>query len=78
MSQDLSLSDERPLFAAELTPYRSLGRRGFRIVLLIAGAVTIGYGGFFIATGAIRSASFSGSIFFFSMALLNSVSAPAG
>lgn len=52
MSQDLSLSDGRPLFAAELTPYRSLGRRGFRIVLLLAGAVTIGYGGFFIATGA--------------------------
>ncbi len=44
--------DEKPVFAAELTPYRSLGRRGFFVVLSISGAVCLFYGLFFLATGA--------------------------
>jgi uncharacterized membrane protein len=44
--------DEKPVFAAELTPHRSLGRRGFRVLLLMFGAVAILYGIFFMVTGA--------------------------
>lgn len=43
---------DRPVFAAELTPYRSLGRRGFVVVMAIAGVVCLAYGGYFLATGA--------------------------
>lgn len=45
-------ANERPVFAAELFPYRSLGPKGFRVLLLISGAVCLMYGMFFIATGA--------------------------
>ncbi|MEN9894564.1 MAG: hypothetical protein RIR97_416, partial [Pseudomonadota bacterium] len=41
-----------PVFAAELTPYRSLGRKGFRIFFLIVGILTLGHGVFFFVTGA--------------------------
>ena len=43
---------EQPIFAAELTPYRSLGRKGFVIMLAIAGSVCVGHALFFIMTGA--------------------------
>ncbi len=43
---------DQPIFAAELVPYRSLGRKGFRIMLMLSGLVCLGYGGFFLATGA--------------------------
>lgn len=44
--------NEQPVFAAELFPYRSLGRKGFKILLLLSGAVCLMYGMFFVATGA--------------------------
>ena len=34
--------DDEPIFAAELTPYRSLGHRGLKIFLMIAGMVILG------------------------------------
>ena len=43
---------EQPVFAAELFPYRSLGRKGFRILLAISGGICFLYGMFFIVTGA--------------------------
>lgn len=43
---------EPPIFAAELVPYRSLGKRGFRILLMITGAVCAVHAVFFMATGA--------------------------
>ena len=43
---------EQPVFAAELFPYRSLGRKGFRIMLAISGGICCLYGMFFIVTGA--------------------------
>jgi uncharacterized membrane protein len=49
---NVDLSDEQPVFAAELTPYRSLGKTGFRVVLCLCGAVCLFYGGFFLVTGA--------------------------
>ncbi|MBB4006798.1 DUF2244 domain-containing protein [Allorhizobium taibaishanense] len=45
-------SAEQPIFAAELVPYRSLGRKGFRIMLGLSGLICLLYGGFFIITGA--------------------------
>lgn len=43
---------DQPIFAAELVPYRSLGRKGFHIMLMLSGLVCLVYGGFFLATGA--------------------------
>ncbi|MGV2129389.1 DUF2244 domain-containing protein [Agrobacterium vitis] len=43
---------DQPIFAAELVPYRSLGRKGFRIMLMLSGLACVGYGGFFLVTGA--------------------------
>ncbi len=43
---------EPAIFAAELTPYRSLGRRGFRVLLALTGAVCAVHAVFFVATGA--------------------------
>ncbi|WP_105434701.1 DUF2244 domain-containing protein [Neorhizobium tomejilense] len=48
----MDVSEEQPVFAAELTPYRSLGRTGFRIVLVLTGGICLLYGGFFLITGA--------------------------
>jgi len=45
-------SAEQPIFAAELVPYRSLGRKGFRIMLGLSGLICLLYGGFFLITGA--------------------------
>ncbi|MDS7595344.1 DUF2244 domain-containing protein [Agrobacterium tumefaciens] len=44
--------EDKPIFSAELVPYRSLGRKGFRLLLLVSGLVCLVYGGFFLATGA--------------------------
>ncbi|RWX79194.1 DUF2244 domain-containing protein [Neorhizobium lilium] len=49
---NVDLSEEQPVFAAELTPYRSLGKTGFRVVLCLCGAICLLYGGFFLITGA--------------------------
>ncbi|MBW6421814.1 DUF2244 domain-containing protein [Rhizobium sp. XQZ8] len=46
------ISNDQPVFAAELTPYRSLGKTGFRVVLILCGAICALYGGFFLITGA--------------------------
>jgi uncharacterized membrane protein len=46
------MADDQPVFAAELTPYRSLGKAGFRIVLALSGAVSLFYGLFFMVSGA--------------------------
>ncbi|MFN7104385.1 MAG: DUF2244 domain-containing protein, partial [Pseudorhizobium sp.] len=46
------MSEDPPVFAAELTPYRSLGRQGFHVVLALSGAVCLIYGIFFMVTGA--------------------------
>lgn len=44
--------NDQPIFAAELVPHRSLGRRGFRLLLALSGLACLIYGGFFLATGA--------------------------
>lgn len=43
---------DAPIFAAELTPHRSLGRRGFRVLLGLTGIILLGHAAFFAATGA--------------------------
>nr|WP_285229839.1 DUF2244 domain-containing protein [Neorhizobium galegae] len=35
-----------------MTPYRSLGKTGFRVVLVLTGGICLLYGGFFLITGA--------------------------
>ncbi|MGR9078242.1 DUF2244 domain-containing protein [Rhizobium leguminosarum] len=52
MESNADSSNEQPVFAAELFPHRSLGRRGFKVLLALSGAVCFLYGMFFIATGA--------------------------
>jgi uncharacterized membrane protein len=49
---NVDMPEDRPVFVAELTPHRSLGKTGFRVVLALSGAVCLIYGGFFLATGA--------------------------
>lgn len=44
--------NEQPVFAAELFPHRSLGRKGFRVLLGMTGTVCLLYGVFFMVTGA--------------------------
>ncbi|WP_042775842.1 DUF2244 domain-containing protein [Sinorhizobium fredii] len=48
---ETSINDE-PIFAAELTPYRSLGFRGFKILLMIAGAMSAMHVLVFLVVGA--------------------------
>lgn len=43
---------DQPVFSAELFPHRSLGRTGFRVVLLLTGGFFLFYGVLFIVTGA--------------------------
>ncbi|OHV84763.1 DUF2244 domain-containing protein [Rhizobium sp. LCM 4573] len=49
---NVDVSEDRPVFAAELTPYRSLGRKGFHVLLVLSGGICFLYGVFFMATGA--------------------------
>ena len=44
--------EDAPVFTAELTPYRSLGRRGFKILLLIAGLLSLVHAFVFLVIGA--------------------------
>ncbi|HXV31845.1 MAG TPA: DUF2244 domain-containing protein [Sinorhizobium sp.] len=44
--------NDQPIFAAELTPYRSLGHRGFRIFLMIAGTMSLLHIFVFLVIGA--------------------------
>ena len=55
--------NEQPIFAAELTPYRSLGHNGFRVLLALSGLVFLGQGVFFVATGAWPIGVFFGADF---------------
>lgn len=43
---------EPPVFAAELTPYRSLGRKGFHVLLALTGIFCLLHAAFFLTTGA--------------------------
>jgi uncharacterized membrane protein len=55
--------DDRPVFAAELFPYRSLGRKGFRVLLVLMGAFCLFYGGLFSMKGAWPIGLFLGADF---------------
>lgn len=52
MEGNVEQAADQPIFAAELTPYRSLGRKGYRVLFAITGAVCAVHAGFFMATGA--------------------------
>ena len=44
--------EEPPVFAAELTPHRSLGTRGFRVLFLLAGLLTVVHAFVFVVIAA--------------------------
>lgn len=44
--------EDPPVFSAELTPYRSLGRKGFKVFLLIAGLMSLVHIVVFVVIGA--------------------------
>jgi len=48
---DLTMND-RPVFSAELHPYRSLGKNGYRIFFLIAGVLSLAHMAVFSLSGA--------------------------
>lgn len=52
MEGNLEQAADQPIFAAELTPYRSLGRKGYRILFAVTGTVCLLHAIFFMATGA--------------------------
>ncbi|OCP20788.1 MULTISPECIES: DUF2244 domain-containing protein [unclassified Ensifer] len=49
---DQTLGGEEPVFSAELTPYRSLGLRGFKVFFLIAGLLSLVHAVVFMVIGA--------------------------
>ena len=61
---DTAADGNRPVFAAELFPHRSLGRKGFRIMLVLAGAFCLFYSVLFVAEGAWPIGLFFGADFF--------------
>ena len=52
MEGNLEHRIETPIFAAELTPYRSLGQKGYRVLFLLTGSVCFLHAVFFAMTGA--------------------------
>jgi len=59
---DFSMND-RPVFSAELHPYRSLGRNGHRVFFLIAGALSVAHMAVFMLSGAWPIVLFFGADF---------------
>lgn len=47
-----TVTEEQPVFAAELTPHRSLGLKGFKVLLLIAGLLSLVHIFVFVVIGA--------------------------
>jgi uncharacterized membrane protein len=60
---DAALIADRPVFSAELLPYRSLPRKGFRIMLALMGGFCLVYGVLFILRGAWPIGCFFGADF---------------
>jgi len=52
MEGNVEQAAETPIFAAELTPYRSLGPKGFRVLLVLTGGICLVHSIFFLSTGA--------------------------
>ena len=52
MNRDNEAASEPPLFSAVLTPHRSLGERGFILVMAIVGFVSFAAGMLFLVLGA--------------------------
>jgi uncharacterized membrane protein len=61
---DPGANSSRPVFAAELFPHRSLGRKGFRVMLALMGTFCMGYGILFVIRGAWPIGIFFGADFF--------------
>lgn len=53
-------SNDHPVFAAELVPHRSLGRRGWRVLMLLTGVLSLAHIAIFLISGAWPVAIFFG------------------
>lgn len=51
---------DHPVFAAELVPHRSLGRRGWRVLMVLTALLTIAHAAVFLMSGAWPVALFFG------------------
>jgi uncharacterized membrane protein len=54
------LPDEKPVFAAHLSPHRSLSKNGFTILMIMTGGILFVQGIFFFVTGAWPIVTFLG------------------
>ncbi len=61
---DPGADNGRPVFAAELFPHRSLGRKGFRVMLALMVTFCLVYGTLFVIRGAWPIGIFFGADFF--------------
>lgn len=61
---DPGADNSRPVFAVELFPHRSLGRKGFRVMLAFMGTFCLVYGILFVIRGAWPIGIFFGADFF--------------
>jgi uncharacterized membrane protein len=61
--RNADMGHEQPVFAAELFPYRSLGRKGFKVLLVLMGTFCLFYGGLFLMKGAWPIGLFFGADF---------------
>ncbi|MBB3427478.1 putative membrane protein [Rhizobium sp. BK312] len=61
---DTAGDGNRPVFAAELFPHRSLSRKGFRVMLALAGIFSLFYSILFVTRGAWPIGIFFGADFF--------------
>jgi uncharacterized membrane protein len=52
--------NDRPIFAAELVPHRSLGSRGWKVFMILTGILTIAHVAVFLMSGAWPVAIFFG------------------
>jgi uncharacterized membrane protein len=60
IGNDHDAINSRPVFTAELKPYRSLGRTGFRVLMALTFAFCFFNAIFFVVTGALPVAMFFG------------------
>lgn len=63
MERNADTEIDRPVFAADLFPYRSLGRKGFRVMLALMGTFCLVYGLLFVIRGAWPIGLFFGADF---------------
>lgn len=60
MEINAETANDRPIFSAELVPYRSLGARGWTVFMILTGVLTLAHISVFLISGAWPVAIFFG------------------